>query len=88
MADKFSPNQIHQLRQVISEVIEEKLDIKLDEKLGENYKARFEKIENNTDAACKIASDTQQELIVTQAKVDRHNQEIQELQKFTGFATA
>ncbi len=88
MADKFSPTQIHQLRQVISEVIEEKLDIKLDEKLGENYKARFDRIENNTDMACKIAKDTQDEHAITQSKVDRHDHEIKKLQTFVGFATA
>ena len=87
MADKFSPTQIHQLRQVISDVLDEKLDIKLDEKLGENYKARFDRIENNTDMACKIAKDTREELTLTQTKVDRHDGEIKELQSFAGFAT-
>lgn len=86
MADKFSPTQIHQLRQVISDVVAEQPDIKLDEKLGENYKARFDRIENNTDMACKIAKDTQDEHAITQAKVDRHDHEIKTLQSFVGFA--
>jgi len=36
----------------------------------------------------KIVSDTRQEQVLTQAKVDRHDDEIKELQTFTGFATA
>lgn len=88
MADKFLLTQIHQLRQVISDVIEEKLDTKLDEKLGENYKARFDRIKNNTDMACKIAKDTQDEHTITQSKVDRHIHEIKAVQVLSGFTVS
>lgn len=48
MPTTFNHAQIQQLKQAMKEVL-------VDE-LGENYKARFDRIENNTDMACKISS--------------------------------
>ena len=87
MADTFSPKQIKQIRQVLEDVIDYKFEQKFTEKLGENFKERIDRIENNTDRACKIAKDTQEELAILGAKVDRHDKEIRQLQSFTGFAT-
>lgn len=80
MPATFNHSQIEQFKQAMKEI--------LVEELGENYKARFDRIENNTDMACKIAKDTQDEHAITQSKVDRHDREIKELQSFAGFATA
>ena len=80
MDTTFSHAQIKQLKLAVEQVI--------DAKFGENIMERIDKIENNTDLACKISSDTQQELILTQAKVDRHDSEIKVLQSVAGFATA
>jgi hypothetical protein len=80
MPTTFNHAQIQQFKQAMKEVL-------VDE-LGENYKARFDRIENNTDMACKIAKDTQDEHAITQSKVDRHDHEIKKLQIFVGFATA
>lgn len=79
MPATFNHAQIQQLKQAMKEVL-------VDE-LGENYKKRFDRIENNTDMACKIAKDTQEEHILTQSKVDRHDKEIKQLQRFVGFAS-
>ncbi len=80
MPTTFNHAQIQQFKQAMKEVL-------VDE-LGENYKDRFDRIENNTDMACKIAKDTQDEHAITQSKVDRHDHEIKKLQTFVGFATA
>lgn len=80
MSTTFNHAQIQQFKQAMKEVL-------IDE-LGENYKARFDRIEKNTDMACKIAKDTQEELAIMRNRVDRHDREIKELQSFTGFATA
>lgn len=77
---------------VVEEALEERLEISvstaLDRKLGEDYMERIGRIEDNTDAAVKISSDTQQELVVTQAKVDRHEEEIENLQSIISPAAA
>lgn len=80
MDTTFNNTQIQQFKLAMKQVL-------VDE-LGENYKQRFDRIENNTDKACKIAKDTDEELTVTQAKVDKHDDQIIELQKFVGLATA
>lgn len=72
------------LKDLIGDVVTEKLKAEL----GENFSERIERIENNTDRAVKIASDTREELVVTQAKVDKHEDQIIELQKVAGLATA
>lgn len=70
------------LKDLIGDVVTEKLKTEL----GENFKERFERVERNTDAACKIAKDAHEELIITQAKVDKHENQIVDLQKFVGLA--
>jgi|GEM_PF-1957329 len=80
MDQTFNNTQIQQFKLAMKQVL-------VDE-LGENYKQRFDRIEDNTDKACKIAKDADEELTVTQAKVDRHDEEIKQLQSFTGFAVA
>lgn len=80
MDQTFNNTQIQQLKLAMQQVI--------DDQFGPDVLKRLDRIENNTDAACKIAKDADEELTVTQAKVDRHDVEIKELQAFTGFATA
>lgn len=80
MSTTFNNAQIQQIKQAMKEVL-------VDE-LGENYQGRLDRIENKVDMSCKIAKDTQDEHTVTKAKVDRHDDEIKQLQSFTGFATA
>ncbi|MBP9702977.1 hypothetical protein KBD69_04795 [Candidatus Woesebacteria bacterium] len=80
MPTTINQAQIQQFKQAMKEVL-------VDE-LGENYKDRFDRIENNTDMACKIAKDTQDKHTITQSKVDRHDHEIKKLQTFVGFAVA
>lgn len=59
----------------------------IDDQFGPDVLERLDRIERNTDVACKIAKDTQVEHILTQSKVDRHDIEIKQLQSFAGFAT-
>jgi len=80
MSTTFNNAQIQQIKQAMKEVL-------VDE-LGENYQGRLDRIENKVDMSCKIAKDTQDEHAVTKAKVDRHDEEIKQLQSFAGFATA
>lgn len=80
MSDSFNHTQIRQIKLAMKQVL-------VDE-LGENYQGRLDRIENKVDLACKIAKDADEELTLTQVKVDRHDNEIKELQAFTGFATA
>lgn len=84
----MQPIDYKKIKQIVETAVELKVEELLDEKLGENYQERFNRMENNIDKAVKIASDTQQELVVTQAKVDRHDREIKELQSFAGFSPA
>ncbi len=79
MDQTFNNSQIQQFKLAMKQV--------LVEELGEDYKGRFDRIENNTDASCKTSSDTREELTVTQAKVDKHEDQIIALQNFTGFVT-
>ena len=100
MTDSFSNTQIKQLKQVIGEGVDKKLshyptnaefgqilEKTFEDKLGGDFKERLNQIENNTDMACKISKDTREELVVTQAKVDQHENQIIALQHFTSFAT-
>ena len=80
----LSKQDLTNLKNVIGDVVDEKLK----QRLGENFSERIDKIERNTDAACKIAKDTREEQVLTQAKVDKHEDQIIELQAFTGLATA
>jgi len=70
------------LKDLVGDVIDEKLQ----QRLGENFSERIDKIERNTDAACKIAKDTGEELTVTQTKVDDHEIRINSLE--SNFASA
>ena len=77
MDQTFNNTQIQQFKLAMKQV--------LVEELGENYKGRFDRIENNTDASCKTSSDTREELTVTQSKVDDHEIRITSLE--SNFAT-
>lgn len=76
MSTAFTDPQLKQIKQVVKEVLDEEMPNRLDH------------IENKIDKVLKIVTDTHQELLLTQAKVDRHDKEIKQLQVFTGFATA
>ncbi len=78
MNQTFNNAQIQQFKLAMKQVL-------VDE-LGENYKQRFDRMENNTDAACKVGSDNREELVVTQAKVDDHEVRITDLE--SNFASA
>lgn len=77
MNDSFSHTQLQQLEQVVEKV--------LNRKLGDDYMDRIDRIENNTDASCKIGSDNRQELAITESKVDDHEVRITDLE--SNFAT-
>lgn len=64
------------------------LERTFEDKLGENFKERLNRIEDNTDRACKISKDTREEQVLTQSKVDKHENQIIELQTFTGLISA
>lgn len=74
MADTFNHTQLKQIKQVVKEVLDEEIPNRLDH------------IENKIDKVLKIVTTTHDELIVTQSKVDRHDQEIRQLQSLAGFA--
>ena len=76
MNDSFNHVQLKQIKQVVKEVLDEEMPNRLDH------------IENKIDRVLKIVTTTHDELIVTQAKVDRHDSEIKALQAYTGFAAA
>lgn len=78
----LSKQDLTNLKDIIGDVVTEKLKTEL----GENFKEKIERIENNTDAACKITKDADEELTVTQAKVDDHEVRIMDLE--SNFATA
>lgn len=69
------------LKDLIGDVVTEKLKTEL----GENYKEKIDRIENNTDAACKMGSDNRQELAIARSKVDDHEIRITDLE--SNFAT-
>lgn len=76
MNDSFNHTQIQQLKLVIEEVMDEMLEEKL------------QPLKQDIDKVLKIVSDDRQEIPVIEAKVDRHDTEIKELQTFAGLATA
>lgn len=78
MDQTFNNTQIQQIKLAVEQVI--------DAKFGPDVLGRLDRIENNTDSACKIAKDADEELTVTQSKVDKHEVQIIELQHFTGLA--
>ncbi|MFH1244612.1 MAG: hypothetical protein V1487_03550 [bacterium] len=81
----LSKQDLKNIREIVEVVVEEKLETKLEEKLGEDYQGRLDRIENKVDMACKIAKDADEELTVTQAKVDGHEERIVALE--SNFAT-
>ncbi len=79
MDTTFNHAQLQQFKQAMREVL-------VDE-LGENYQGRLDRIENKVDMACKIAKDTQEEHVLTQAKVDKHTKQIAEIRSFVGLSS-
>ena len=55
MADTFNHQQLQQIKQVVKDVLDEEMPQRLDH------------IENKIDKVLKIVTDTQQELVLTQA---------------------
>ncbi len=78
----LSKQDLTNLKDLIGNVVDEKLQ----QRLGENFSERIDRIERNTDAACKVGSDNRQELVVTQNKVDDHEIRISNLE--SNFATS
>jgi len=72
----------------IQAIVESAIDMKVGQIIDEKIDAKLTPLRNDLDKVLKIVTDTQQELILTQGKVDRHDDEIKELQTFAGFATA
>lgn len=69
------------LKDLIGDVVAEKIKLEI----GENFKEKIDRIEINTDAACKVGSDNRQELAITESKVDDHEVRISDLE--SNFAT-
>lgn len=76
MNDSFNHFQIQQIKLAIEEVMDEMLEEKL------------QPLKQDIDKVLKIVSDDRQEIPLIEAKVDRHDDEIKQLQKFVGIATA
>ena len=72
----------------IQNIVESAIDMKVRQIIDEEITEKLTPLRNDIDKVLKIVSDTRQEQVLTQAKVDRHDDEIKELQTFTGFATA
>lgn len=75
MATTFNDLQLKQIKQVVKDVLDEEMPQRLDH------------IENKIDKVLKIVTTTHDELLLTQAKVDRHDKEIKQFESFVGFAT-
>lgn len=76
MGDSFNHTQIQQIKLAIEEVMDEVLEEKL------------QPLKQDVDKVLKIVSDDRQEIPLIEAKVDKHEDQIIELQAFTGLATA
>lgn len=74
----FNNAQIQQIKLAVEQVI--------DTKFGPDVLERLDRIERNTDSSCKISSDTQQEMAITESKVDDHEIRITTLE--SNFASA
>jgi hypothetical protein len=72
MDQTFNNTQIQQIKVAVEQVIEAKF--------GPDVHARLDRIENNTDAACKVGSDNRQELAIAESKVDDHEVRITDLE--------
>ena len=77
----LTKRDLHNLKDLIGDVVTEKLQTEI----GENYKERFERMEKSIDACCKISADTRDEQVLTQAKVDNHEERVSILESH--FAT-
>jgi len=71
----------------IQNIVESAIDMKVRQIIDEEITEKLTPLRNDIDKVLKIVSDTRQEQVLTQAKVDRHDDEIKELQTFTGLAT-
>lgn len=78
----LTKQDLNNLKELVGTVVTEKLKVEL----GENFKEKLERIERNTDSACKVAKDADEELTVTQAKVDNHEERILVIE--SNFASA
>ena len=74
MDSSFNHIQLKQLKQVVKDVLDEEMPNRLDN------------IENKIDRVLKIVTDTKQELVLTQSKVDNLEVRISTLE--SNFATA
>lgn len=64
MVDSFTLYQLKQIKQVVMEVLDDQMPKRLDH------------IENKIDKVLKIVTTTHDELIATQAKVDKHDSQL------------
>jgi len=71
----------------IQNIVESAIDMKVRQIIDEEITEKLTPLRNDIDKVLKIVSDTRQEQVLTQAKVDRHDDEIKEIQTFTGLAT-
>jgi len=54
--------------------------------MDEMLEEKLQPLKQDIDKVLKIVSDDRQEIPLIEAKIDRHDHEIKQLQKFTGFA--
>lgn len=71
----------------IQNIVESAIDMKVRQIVDEEITEKLTPLRNDIDKVLKIVSDTREEQVLTQAKVDEHGDQIIELQKFVGFAT-
>jgi hypothetical protein len=71
----------------IQAIVESAIDIKVGQIIDEKIGTKLAPLQNTIDATYKMVARDRDELLVTQAKVDKHEVQIIELQRFTGFAT-
>lgn len=72
----------------IQAIVESAIDMKVGQIIDEKIDAKLAPLQITIDATYKMVARDRDELLVTQAKVDKHEDQIIELQTFTGFATA
>jgi len=63
----------------IQNIVESAIDMKVRQIIDEEITEKLTPLRNDIDKVLKIVSDTRQEQVLTQAKVDRHDDEIKEL---------
>ena len=72
----------------IQAIVESAIDMKVRQIVDEEITDKLTPLHNNIDKVLKIVSDDRQEIPIIEAKLDRHDTEIKELQAFTGIAPA